>query len=478
MSSSITTRATDYNQWYLDVIAAADLADYGPVKGTMVIKPWGYRIWELMQAELDKRIKETGTVNAYFPLFIPESFLHKEASHVEGFAPEVAVVTHAGGEKLEEPVVVRPTSETIIYHSFSKWIQSYRDLPLKINQWANVVRWEMRTRLFLRTSEFLWQEGHTVHATEEEADQMAHQMLGVYHDFVRDWLAFQAVPGRKSEAEKFAGAVYTLSIEALMQDGKALQSGTSHQLGQNFSRAFDVKFLSPAGVEIFGWQTSWGVSTRLIGGLIMAHSDDAGLVLPPTVAPYQVVIVPIGKDATERQETAAAARQVIDSLPPELRCHIDDREHLRLGEKIYEWEKKGVPLRVELGPRDLQARAVVVSRRDTGEKKSIPVQYAGTVLPELLDEIQQNLLSQSESYLTNHRTPVATWEEFKSVLEEKGGFVEGLWCGQTDCEKAIQTETKATVRCLPFDKEADTHEGSCIHCGEPATQIALFAKAY
>ncbi len=475
---NITSRETDYNQWYLDVISAADLADYGPVKGTMVIKPWGYRIWELMQLELDRRIKETGANNAYFPLFIPESFLQKEANHVEGFAPEVAVVTHAGGEKLEEPVVVRPTSETIIYHSFSKWIQSYRDLPLKINQWANVVRWEMRTRLFLRTSEFLWQEGHTVHATEEEADQTTRQMLEVYHGFVRDWLAFQAVPGRKSDAEKFAGADYTLSIEALMQDGKALQSGTSHMLGQNFAKAFDVKFLSPAGIEIYGYQTSWGVSTRLIGGLIMAHSDDAGLVLPPTVAPYQVVIVPIGKDTVEREETGAAAKQLATSLPPELRVHIDDRDHLRLGEKIFEWEKKGVPLRIELGPRDLLARAVVVSRRDTGEKKSIPVQFASTVVPELLDEIQAALLDQSESYLNSHRTPVTTWDEFTATLEEKGGFIEGLWCGQTDCEKGIQTETKATIRCLPFDREHDIHEGSCIHCDEPATQIALFAKAY
>ncbi len=490
MSKGITSRSEDYSQWYNDLVIKADLAEYSAVRGCMVIKPYGYAIWERMQATLDKRFKETGHSNAYFPLFIPKSFFSKEASHVEGFATECAVVTHyrlkndGNGNiivdedaKLEEELIVRPTSETIIWNTYRGWIESYRDLPILVNQWANVVRWEMRTRLFLRTAEFLWQEGHTAHATSEEAIAEAEQMLEVYAEFAEGTLAVPVVRGRKTENERFAGAIDTLCIEALMQDGKALQAGTSHFLGQNFAKAFDVKFTSKEGKLDYVWATSWGVSTRLMGALIMAHSDDQGLVLPPKLAPTQVVIVPIYKTDEEKANLDAYVDQLTAALKQlDIRVKYDDRDTQRPGFKFAEWELKGVPLRVALGSRDMQNGTVELARRDTQTKET--VQQAG--LPDriaaLLEEIQDNIYSKALTYRDEHITEVNSYDEFKQVLEEKGGFISAHWDGTVETEKRVKEETKATIRCIPLD--AKEEEGVCIFTGKPSKQRVLFAKAY
>lgn len=490
MSKGITSRSEDYSQWYNDLVIKADLAEYSAVRGCMVIKPYGYAIWERMQAVLDKRFKETGHSNAYFPLFIPKSFFSKEASHVEGFATECAVVTHyrlkndGNGNiivdedaKLEEELIVRPTSETIIWNTYRGWIESYRDLPILVNQWANVVRWEMRTRLFLRTAEFLWQEGHTAHATSEEAIAEAEQMLEVYADFAEGTLAVPVVRGRKTENERFAGAIDTLCIEALMQDGKALQAGTSHFLGQNFAKAFDVKFTSKEGKLDYVWATSWGVSTRLMGALIMAHSDDQGLVLPPKLAPTQVVIVPIYKTEEEKANLDAYVDQLSAALKQlDIRVKYDDRDTQRPGFKFAEWELKGVPLRVALGSRDMQNGTVELARRDTQTKET--VQQAG--LPDriatLLGEIQENIYNKALTFRDEHITEVNSYEEFKQVLEEKGGFISAHWDGTVETEKRVKEETKATIRCIPLDFKEE--EGVCIFTGKPSKQRVLFAKAY
>ncbi len=472
VEKKITPRAEDYSQWYLDVIDAADLAENGPVRGTMIIKPYGYALWERIQHLLDGRFKETGVQNAYFPLFIPEKFLTREEDHVEGFAPEVAVVTHAGGKKLDEPLVVRPTSETIMYDTFSRWLQSYRDLPILINQWANVVRWEMRPRLFLRTTEFLWQEGHTVHETMEEADARARQMLEIYKDFAENTMAIPVIPGVKSESEKFAGAFKTYTIEAMMQDGKALQFATSHNLGTNFAKAFEVSFLGRDGEHHLGNQTSWGLSTRTIGGLIMAHSDDKGLVLPPRMAPLQVIITIVGQEDATVTEKAQELMRALRSA--DVRADIDARD-LRPGEKFYEWEKKGVPVRVEVGPKDVANGVAVVVRRDTGVKESISFTDLEAAIVSLLETVQNDLYAKALETRTSKTKTADNWDEFVTGIEE-GNFVLAHWCGDADVEKQIKEETGATIRCIPFDQMAE--DGVCIKSGKPSTGRVVFAKAY
>ncbi len=485
---AITPREKDYSKWYLDVIAAADLAENSPARGCMVIKPYGYALWENMQKELDRMFKETGVENAYFPLFIPKSFLEREAEHVEGFAKECAVITHhrlesdgKGGLKpageLEEPYIVRPTSETIMYDTYARWIQSYRDLPLLINQWANVVRWEMRTRLFLRTAEFLWQEGHTAHVSAQEAEDRTFQMLEVYRTFAEEFMAMPVLTGKKSESEKFPGADYTTCIEAMMQDTKALQAGTSHNLGQNFAKGFGIKFQSEEGQEEYAHQTSWGVSTRLIGGLIMTHSDDKGLVLPPRLAPIQVVIVPIWKNEAGLDKKI---EQKVENLAQELkeaghRVKVDGRD-LRPGPRFFEWEKKGVPIRIELGAKDLEKGTVVAVRRDTSDKDFIDEKQLGKWVAKTLEEIQKNLLSRAQEFRTANSHTLDTWDEFTSTIESKGGFIHAHWCGDAKCEESIQTDTKATIRCLPFD--AKKKKGKCVKCGKDSEMRVVFAKAY
>jgi prolyl-tRNA synthetase len=489
----LTTRANDFSAWYNEVVLRAELADYSPVRGCMVIRPNGYGIWERMQRALDDMFKATGHQNAYFPLFIPESYLSKEAEHVEGFAPEVAVVTHGGGKKLDEPLIIRPTSETIIYSMFAKWVQSYRDLPLLYNQWANVVRWEMRTRLFLRTMEFLWQEGHTAHVTHDEAQEETRQMLGVYSDFMEGHMAMPVVTGQKTNAEKFAGALRTYSCEAMMQDNKALQAGTSHNLGQNFAKAFDLKFQAEHGGQEFAWNTSWGVSTRLVGALVMTHSDDNGVIIPPLLAPTELVIVPIYKNDDERNRVLEAADKIDDMLgdwerrdPGRLRVHIDDREGIKPGAKYYEWELRGVPLRMELGPRDLDKNQGVLVRRDTREKRPVSLDSVGEDVSDLLSRIQDDLLiaarDRREANSFRHRI---SYDDFKSLMDDKGGFVYAGWCGNPTCESEIKDETKATIRCLP-DEEFQSAEPptSCLKCGAKhaangdSLVEALWAKAY
>jgi len=473
---SITKRADDFNQWYLDVVEAASLAEHSPVKGSMVIKPYGYAIWENIQRTLDKMFKDTGVENAYFPLLIPESFLKREAEHVEGFAPELAIVTHAGGKKLDEPLVVRPTSETIMYDVFSRWIQSYRDLPLLINQWCNVVRWEMRPRLFLRTTEFLWQEGHTVHATKEEAEARVNQMLAIYKSFVEDYLAMPVVDGLKTESEKFAGAVYTTCIEAMMQDTKALQAGTSHLLGQNFAKVFNVKFLNKEGEEEFGWQTCWGMSTRLIGGLIMAHSDDKGLVVPPKIAPIQAVIIPIWTSEEEKISVFNAVDNLAALLESaNIRVKLDGREG-RPGPKFFEWEKKGVPVRLEIGPKDVAGNSVIMVRRDTGDKQTVKIDAVSQSVGDTLEAIQKNLYNTALKFREENTREVDNWEEFKKTLEDKGGFIVAHWCGSAECEARVKAETKATIRCIPFAQKKES--GKCVVCGKKSPSRVLFAKAY
>ena len=471
----ITKRGEDFSRWYTDVIAAAEMADYAPVKGCMVIRPYGYAIWENFQKVLDKMFKETGHENAYFPLFIPESFLKREEKHVEGFSPELAVVTHAGGKKLEENLVVRPTSETIIYDSFSKWIESWRDLPLLINQWANVVRWEMRTRLFLRTTEFLWQEGHTAHATEDEAEEEVLKMLEIYRKFSEEYLALPVIPGRKSENEKFAGALRTYCIEGMMQDKKALQCGTSHNLGQNFAKVFDVKFLDQEGTKQYAWQTSWGVSTRLIGALIMAHGDDSGIIVPPKIAAAQAVVIPIWKSEEEREKVIEVAKKLNDELKESgVGVKLDERD-LRPAWKYFEWERKGVPIRIELGPRDIEKSEAVLVRRDTGEKRNVlQKQLADEVKKELV-AIQKNLFDRALKFQKENTFETENWEEFKKIMAGDGGFVKANWCGETKCELEIKEETKATIRCIPFGEKAS---GKCIHCDKKAKEKVIFAQAY
>ena len=483
----LTTRAADFSAWYNEVVLRAELADYSPVRGCMVIRPPGYGIWERMQRALDDMFKATGHKNAYFPLFIPESFLHKEAEHVQGFAPEAAVVTHGGGKKLEEPLVVRPTSETIIYSMFAKWVQSYRDLPILMNQWANVVRWEMRTRLFLRTLEFLWQEGHTAHTTHDEAEEEARRMLGVYRDFMEGWMAMPVITGQKTDAERFAGALRTYSCEAMMQDNKALQAGTSHNLGQNFAKAFELTFQSESGTQEFAWNTSWGVSTRLIGGLVMTHGDDNGLRIPPLLAPTELVIVPIYRSDEERAKVLEAADRIERNLgewerrePNALRVHVDRREGLKPGAKYYDWELRGVPLRMELGPRDLDKQQAVLVRRDTREKKSVSLDVLGEEVEELLERIQSDMLTAARDRReANSVRGAITYDRFREVMDGDGAFVYAGWCGSRECEAQIKEETKATIRVLP-DEEFRSAEApaTCLKCGAAATTEALWAKAY
>ncbi len=475
----LTPRAQDFSAWYNEVIARAELADYSPVRGCMVIRPNGYAIWEHMQAALDRMFKETGHDNAYFPLFIPESFLAREAEHVEGFAPETAVVTHGGGKKLEEPLVIRPTSETIIYAMFGKWIQSWRDLPVLMNQWGNVVRWEMRTRLFLRTTEFLWQEGHTAHAAEDEAEAEARQMLGIYRTFMEDFIAMPVITGLKTERERFAGAVRTYACEGLMQDNKALQAATSHFLGQNFARAFDVQYQTADGGLDYVWSTSWGASTRMIGGLVMTHGDDKGLVIPPKLARYQVVIVPIYRTDEEQARVMEVADRLREVLAAGgVRVHLDARDGMKPGAKYYEWEGKGVPLRIDIGPRDVSAGTVVLARR-TGGKDAIAIDAAAATIPNELEAVQQELLDAARVRREANSRRGLTKKSFIDYMESGGGFVYAGWCGSETCEEAIKDETKATIRVLP-DEEFRSPEPptTCLWCGQPSVAEAAWARAY
>jgi prolyl-tRNA synthetase len=473
---ALPTQSEDFPTWYQEVVRGADLAENSLVRGTMVIKPYGYAIWERMQREFDDRIKATGHQNLMFPLFIPYRLIAREAEHIEGFSPEVAVVTHAGGEELEEPLVVRPTSETIIWDTYSRWVQSYRDLPLLYNQWCNVVRWEMRPRLFLRTTEFLWQEGHTAHETADEAIAEQRRMLvEVYQDVVERVLAIAVRPGRKTESERFPGAEDSMTIEALMRDGKALQSGTSHYLGQNFAKAYGVRFLDREGELQFAYATSWGVSTRLIGGLIMAHGDDRGLRLPPALAPVQVVIIPIHRSEEERARVMEAVDRIAADLG-EIRVKVDDREEHRPGFKFNEWELKGVPIRIEVGPRDLDRDQVTVVRRDGPDKTPRPLVGLGDHLRGLLDEIQAGLRARSEAFVEEHTIRPTAYDEMRAFLQASGGFAVGPWCGTAACEAKVKEETKATIRYVPLDPVAPG--GTCVACGERAVVEAAWARAY
>ncbi|WP_038057930.1 proline--tRNA ligase [Thermus amyloliquefaciens] len=471
----LTPQSQDFSEWYLEVIQKAELADYGPVRGTIVVRPYGYALWENIQGVLDRMFKETGHQNAYFPLFIPMSFLKKEAEHVEGFSPELAVVTHAGGEELEEPLAVRPTSETVIGYMWSKWIKSYRDLPQLLNQWGNVVRWELRTRPFLRTSEFLWQEGHTAHATREEAEEEVRRMLGIYAKLAREYAAIPVVEGMKTEKEKFAGAVYTTTIEALMRDGRALQSGTSHYLGENFARAFDIKFQDKDLQVKYVHTTSWGLSWRFIGAIVMTHGDDQGLILPPRLAPIQVVIVPIYREESRERVLEAAFDLKRRLLQAGLRVHLDDRDQYTPGYKFHEWELKGVPFRIELGPKDLEAGEAVLASR-LGGKERLALDAFPVALPGKLDAFHQALYQRALDFREAHTRKVDTYEAFKEAVGE--GFALAFHCGDRACEKAIQEETTATTRCVPFEGEPE--EGFCVRCGRPSAygKRVVFAKAY
>ena len=467
----------DFPQWYLDCVEQAQLAEYAEVKGCIIFKPYGFALWEAMQHELDLRIKALGVQNCYFPLLIPESLLAKEKAHVEGFAPECAVVTHGGGKELTEKLYIRPTSETIMYATFAKWIHSHRDLPLKINQWANIVRWEMRTRPFLRTLEFLWQEGHTAHATKEEADAMASAALQMYADFDREFLALPVMTGKKPEHEKFAGALYTLSTEALAKDGKAIQAGTSHNLGQGFSEAYDVSFLDSSGKASRPWMTSWGFSTRQIGTLIVVHGDEKGLRLPPAIAPTQVVIIPIYKSDTEKVAVLKVCRELITSLKSEIRIHLDDREEKSPGFKFNEWEVKGVPLRIEIGPKDLEKRSAVLVRRDTGVKEPLPLEKLESfALQSILQTIQESLYAQAKEYLASHTHHTEHFDDLVKIIDSSGGFVWAPWDGTLATAEKIKDKTKATIRLL--GNAADAKGKKDVLSGKPAKEMALFAKAY
>ena len=475
----LTRRSEDFSAWYNDVVTRAELADYAPVRGCMVIRPRGYGIWELMQRALDDMFKATGHQNAYFPMLIPQSFLEKEAEHVEGFAPETAVVTHAGGKELDEPLVLRPTSETIIYDSFSKWIQSYRDLPLLINQWANVVRWEMRTRLFLRTTEFLWQEGHTAHVSEEDAQAETRNILALYRRFMEEWMAMPVVTGLKTESEKFAGALRTYGCESLMQDNKALQAGTSHNLGQNFAKAFDVQYQTADGDKAYVWNTSWGVSTRLIGGLVMTHGDDKGLVLPPLLAPTQVVIVPIWKSDADKTAVLQVSDRVREVLRESgLRVEVDDREGMKPGAKYYAWELRGVPVRLEIGPRDVSEGQAVLARR-TGGKVPVRMDEIAEFVDEALGTMQRGLLDAARQRQVQNTVRDVTMDQLVEMMAGDGGFAFGGFCGAAACEQRVKDETKATIRVLPDpDFRSPQPPTKCVVCGEAATTEALWAKAY
>ena len=476
MVEKLTPMTDDFNEWYTDIIQQAQLADYSPVKGSMVIRPYGYSIWESVQSYLDKKFKNTGHQNAYFPLFIPNSFIQKEAEHVEGFSPELAMVTHAGGKELEEPLVVRPTSETIINHMFAKWIKSHRDLPMLINQWANVVRWEMRTRLFLRTSEFLWQEGHTAHATEAEATEEALRMLDIYAEFAENAAAVSVVKGIKSANERFAGATRTYSIEAMMKDMKALQAGTSHELGQNFSKAFDIQFSDEENNLKYPYQTSWGVSTRLIGMIIMAHGDDKGLNLPPKLAPYQVVIIPIIPNEESSSLVLETTQKIVNQINGEFRAHIDDRDNISPGFKFNEWELKGVPLRIEIGPRDIENNTVVFSRRDGVQGKfNVPISEITTTVSENLDDIHNKLLEASRIFREDNTKHVENYEELISELKSEPGFVTCYWDENSEDEDKVKQETKATLRCYVLDHK---ETAKAVNNKKIDGKLAIFSKAY
>ena len=477
MSQKITPQSQDFSQWYLDTVLAADLADYAPVKGCMIIKPYGYKIWELIQQDMNKRMEDLGVENAYFPVLIPENFIMKEADHVEGFAPELLTATRVGQKELEEPYVVRPTSETIIYDSYAKWIHSYRDLPVKMNQWCNVMRWEKRTRPFLRTSEFLWQEGHTCHSTKEEADTMVIDALEMYAATQTESLALYGVQGYKSEAEKFPGADYTTTIEVMAKDGKSIQSCTSHQLGQNFSKAFNIEFTDKDEKQKLPYLTSWGLSTRIIGTMIVAHGDDQGLRLPPKIAPIQVVIVPVIPKEKFKEEVSAKADEIAAQFKAQgIRVKVDYSDK-RPGFKFAEWEMKGVPIRMEIGPKDIEKDQVVCARRDLNEKNPMAIAGLSKEIPELLEEIQATLLDQSKVWTEQNITDVFDFERFGELLDERGGYMRVAWCGDEECEDQIQKKTKATSRCIPFEGQ-DTVKGECFHCGKDAKHIALFARAY
>ena len=475
MAKGITERSQDYSQWFIDIVRKADMAEHSPVKGCMVIKPTGYGIWEKMQQALDRMFKETGHQNAYFPLLIPESFLKKEAEHVEGFAPEFATVTHGGGKKLEEPLVIRPTSETIIWHSFKNWISSYRDLPLLINQWANVFRWEMRTRLFLRTAEFLWQEGHTAHASHDEAEEETIRMVNIYKRFAEEFMAMPVAIGRKTEAEKFAGALHTYCIEGLMQDGKALQAGTSHNLGQNFAKAFDVKFQDKDKELKYVYGSSWGVSTRLIGGMIMTHSDDKGLIVPPKLASLPVVIVPIYRNDEQQDQVLTKARALTQDWDP-LFYKIDDRDQYKPGHKFNEWELKGIPIRIELGPRDVENNNVVAARRDTGEKITLPMEGLQEALEKMLDDIQQNLFNTAKQHCEDNTHTVDDYKEYKKRVKTGGFYHVFLDHENPEVEQRLQNDTKSTIRCIPFD--APQEEGPCMITGKTCQSRVIAAQSY
>ncbi|MEZ4510703.1 MAG: proline--tRNA ligase [Chloroflexota bacterium] len=474
----LVSRSEDFNEWYNSLVLKADMADYGPVRGTMIVKPYGWTLWENIQQALDSRFKATGVQNAGFPMFIPMSFLQKEAKHVEGFAPELAVVTHGGGQELAEPIVVRPTSETLIGHAYSNWVQSYRDLPILINLWNSVVRWEMRTKIFLRTSEFYWQEGHTAHATAEEAEARTRQMLDVYTDFAVNEAAVPVIPGEKSELERFAGADRTYTIEAMMQDGKALQSGTSHNLGQNFARAFDIEYLADDNTLKHCWTTSWGVSTRFVGAIIMTHGDDLGLVLPPRLAPYQVVVVPIYRKDEEREVVLTAVSHLKQTLiAAGIRVHVDNRDHLTPGFKFNDWELRGVPVRIEIGPRDVANNSVALARRDVPGregKRFVSQDGLAQTVQQLLDDIQANLLARATKFRDDNTHDVTDYDEFQTAVQT--GFAKGWWAGSNDDEQRVKEETKATIRCFPLKQPGGG--GTCFYTGKPADKVAIFGRSY
>ncbi len=475
MAKGVTKQSVDFAKWYTDVVLKAELADYGPVKGTMVIRPYGYALWENIRNIADEMFKKSGHVNAYFPMFIPESFLKKEAEHVKGFAPECAVVTHVGGKKLKEPLYIRPTSETIIWSMYKKWINSYRDLPILINQWVNIVRWEMRTRLFLRTTEFLWQEGHTAHATASEAEEEARKIIEIYRQLAENYMAMPVHVGGKTDAEKFAGAVRTYTIEAMMGDKKALQVGTSHYLGQNFARAFDVTFLNTENKIEYVYATSWGVSTRLVGAVIMTHGDDKGLILPPKIAPYQIVIIPIWKNDKEKSQVLEAIGKFRGELKSRnIRYLVDDNEQTSPGWKFNQWEVKGVPLRVEIGPRDLEKNQIVLVRRDIKGRKFVSLEKAAESIEKLLETIQNDLFKKALDFREKNTFSVENYDDLKKVIED-GGFVKAFWVGNGDMEAKIQQETKATIRCILFDQK---DKGTCFYTKKPADKITIFAKSY
>ncbi len=475
MAQKVTPMGEDFSRWYTDVVKMAQLAEHAPVKGCMVIRPYGFALWENMRDRLDRMIKATGHENAYFPMLIPESFLQKEADHVEGFAPECAVVTHGGGKKLEENLVLRPTSETIIYHMYAKWVMSYRDLPILINQWANVFRWEMRPRLFLRTMEFLWQEGHTAHRNEEEAEEETRLALNMYREFAEGTLAMPVIVGEKSETERFAGAVRTYCIEAMMRDGRALQAGTSHMLGQNFAKAFDLSFQDQDGENRFAWNTSWGVSTRLVGAVVMTHGDDNGLILPPKIAPHQVVIVPIYRSDDERAGVLELAGRIMKEAGETVRIRLDDRDQYKPGWKFAEWEQKGVPLRIEIGPKDVEKGHVVFTRRLDREKEFVPAGEAAALLPKRLDEIQKTLFDRALAFRDDHMKEIDDYEQFKAEVGD-GGFFLAHWDGTVETEAKIKEDTKATIRCIPW--ELGEGEGKCMVTGKRSKQRVVIARAY